>query len=306
MRRALGLTLVELLVAVSIIAIVLVVSLPAVLHSREASRRSQCAANTHQIALACHHYCDANKVYPPGQFLGPYGKGPDSTAWSFLARILTLIEEKSVYSQGGIPRKTLRASKVADKSISLFLCPSDGHRTAGPRYDSGDMKQYLFSVGQTNYKGVSGANWGADESQSWGPKDSGTKWPNIGTNGSYDGLAHGDGMFYRSDYLIRRRPLHVKDGLSKTLMIGEALPSKDHYCSWPYANNAYSTCAIPPNFDEPDPVFWPNAQSFRSAHPGGLHFASADCSVHFINDSIDLQVYRALATIDGHESADVK
>jgi hypothetical protein len=52
-------------------------------------------------------------------------------------------------------------------------------------------------VGQSNYKGVSGANWGVD--QSIGQTAIGTLWPNPGTLRSDDGLAKGDGILWRSD-----------------------------------------------------------------------------------------------------------
>jgi prepilin-type processing-associated H-X9-DG protein len=42
--------------------------------------------------------------------------------------------------------------------------------------------------------------------------------------------------------------------------------------------------------------------NFRSAHPGGGNFCYADSSVHFVNDGIDLAVYRARSTIAGAES----
>ena len=50
-----------------------------------------------------------------------------------------------------------------------------------------------------------------------------------------------------------------------------------------------------------DPKDWPNAQSFRSEHSGGLNFAVADGASRVISASVDLKVYRALATIDGKE-----
>ena len=37
---------------------------------------------------------------------------------------------------------------------------------------------------------------------------------------------------------------------------------------------------------------WPYIYSFRSRHPGGLHFLFCDGSVHFISDSISLTTYR--------------
>jgi prepilin-type processing-associated H-X9-DG protein len=89
-------------------------------------------------------------------------------------------------------------------------------------------------------------------------------------------------------------------------MIGEDVPQLCQWCSWPYANNANGTCAIPPNVKSPYggyyPEFnWENNESFRSNHPGGLQFALADGSVRFISNSIELPVYRGLATINGGE-----
>jgi Protein of unknown function (DUF1559) len=116
-------------------------------------------------------------------------------------------------------------------------------------------------------------------------------------------VSQGDGLFYRR----RLRLEHISDGTSNTLMIGEDVPALDEWCSWPYANNAYGTCAIPPNVKRPDGSFypagdWQNTWSFRSRHPGGVQFACADGSVHFISDNIALPVYRGLATIRGGEA----
>ena len=71
--------------------------------------------------------------------------------------------------------------------------------SVGPRTDAADLGDWaggpvyqpFIPAGQTNYKGVSGANW------AWGDP----QWHNPGTNGSSDGLTYGDGLFYRGDYL---------------------------------------------------------------------------------------------------------
>ena len=303
-RRAAGrsaFTLVELLVVIAIIGVLLAMLLPAVQAAREAARRSACQSNLRQLALAVSGYESANKCFPPGQCAGiKYGFCEDSHAWSWLARILPYIEQSVLYEQGGIPDKTLRDSGVADRQLPEFLCPSDNYSQQGPRIDAGNLPG--FPVGQTNYKGVSGANWGADESQN--TDHIGTLWPNKGTNGSYDGHAHGDGLMWRNDILFKIRARHVTDGLSHTFMIGEDLPEKNCWCSWPYANNAYGTCAIPPNYNEADPIWWPDTHSFRSSHPGGLYFAFADGSVKFIEDSISKEAYRGLATRAGKEVVD--
>ena len=309
-RRAF--TLVELLVVIAIIGILIGLLIPAIQSAREAGRRVSCQSNLRQVALAVTEFHDAIGHFPQGQCDGQFGFGPDGQTWSWMARILPYIEEKSIYQNGAILSKTLSQSGIADSQVRSFLCPSDGYSWRGPRTDAGNLRG--FAVGQANYKGVSGANWGADASQDLGPSSSdpiqpgeggrdyiGTLWPNPGTNGSEDGLENGDGIMWRTDYQHPVQQRDVTDGLSHTFLIGEDLPDKDSWCSWPYANNAYGTCAIPPNFTFQDPNWWPNTQSFRSAHPGGLNFSMANGATRFVSADIDLATYRALATRAGGE-----
>jgi prepilin-type N-terminal cleavage/methylation domain-containing protein/prepilin-type processing-associated H-X9-DG protein len=302
-RRA-AFTLVELLVVLAIIGVLIALLLPAVQKVREAAARAHCSSNLRQIALATHSYCDAHGWFPTDT-LTDYGS--DYPTWSWLARVLPFVEQNNLYAQANIPVNTLYQSRdlVAD-SIKVFFCPSDNADLLGPRSDAADLGEYpggpvippFILAGQTNYKGVSGANW------MWGDP----QWHNPGSNGSWDGLADGDGLFYRGDFLHPKRITDISDGTSNTFMIGEDIPSKNHWCSWPYANNAEGTCAIAPNARRPDgteydPNDWMNVYSFRSRHPNGLQFAYADGSVHFISNTIDLATYRALATIRGGETA---
>jgi prepilin-type N-terminal cleavage/methylation domain-containing protein/prepilin-type processing-associated H-X9-DG protein len=312
-RNRCGLTLLELLVVIAIIGTIVGLLLPAFMRVREAASRASCANNLKQLALAAQLYNDQYERLPPGQ-IGPnqwpvpnqpyYGWGPSSYGWSWLSRILPFIEQGNLFQAGGIPNKTLAQSGIAADRIVLFLCPSDRAYNAPPRTDSGNLEG--FPVGNTNYKGVSGANWGYDSSQNlWFP----TLWKNRGTNGSYDGLNHGDGAMFRTDILSPRWLLDITDGLSNTFLIGEDIPVLNRWCSWPYSTDAYGICAIPPNAMQPngqpfDPYDWYNNHSFRSRHPGGLQFAFADGSVHFVTNAINLNLYRALATIQGGEVVD--
>jgi prepilin-type N-terminal cleavage/methylation domain-containing protein/prepilin-type processing-associated H-X9-DG protein len=301
-RRA-AFTLVELLVVLAIVAVLVGLLLPAVQKVREAAARPNCSSNLKQIATATHSYCDVYGAFPTDTL---YAYGSDAPTWSWLARVLPFLEQNNLYVQGNIPVNTLYQSRdEAADSIKVFFCPSDNADLTSPRSDAADLGRYpggpvippFIQAGGTNYKGVSGANW------MWGDP----RWHNPGSNGSWDGLTHGDGLFYRGDYLSPKRLTDISDGTSNTFMIGEDIPSKNHWCSWPYANNAEGTCAIAPNARRPDgteydPNDWENVYSFRSRHPNGLQFAYADGSVHFISDSIDLATYRAMATIRGGET----
>ena len=307
-----ALTLPELLVSLAIIATLLALIAPAIQKVRESANRAQCRNNLRQVCLAVHHYEATLKRLPHGT-VGPfkpvagqpnYGFGPDSYGWSWLARLLPFVEETNLYEQGGLggfPNKTLRQSGICDRRIPLFLCPSDDAWSAPARLDGGNLDG--FAVGLTNYKGVSGSNWGDDKGEG---KTYNIPYPNKGTNGSYDGLIEGDGAMFRADGPWRFRLQNFTDGLSNTFLLGEDQPSKNRWLSWPYGNGPYGTCAVPPNVKKPDgteynPLFWHYTWSFRSAHLGGLHFAFADGSVRWIRNDIDMSIYRGLATIRGNE-----
>ena len=62
-------TLVELLVVMSIIAVLVALLLPAVNSAREAARRTSCMNNTKQIALATINFQSAYQYFPPTRTL---------------------------------------------------------------------------------------------------------------------------------------------------------------------------------------------------------------------------------------------
>lgn len=294
-----GFTLLELLVVLAIVGVCAGLLLPAVQQVRAAAFRMTCANNLKQLALGVHVYHDAHRLLPCNTLVEGY-YGPDTTAWSWLARILPYIEQDNLSRQANIPRATLRQARAAvETQVRLFLCPSDSFSQVGPRDDAADLGMWNpppIRAGQTNYKGVGGSNW------AWGE----SRWRNVGPSGKIDGHTDGDGLFYRSDYLQRKSLNAVSDGTSNTFMIGEALPDRTKWCSWPYANNAVGTCAIAPNAAAKDgapfdPWDWENTFGFASRHPGGLNFALADGSVRFVGNNIDLATYRALATRSGGE-----
>jgi prepilin-type N-terminal cleavage/methylation domain-containing protein/prepilin-type processing-associated H-X9-DG protein len=298
--RSKGFTLIELLVVMAIIAILIGILLPAVQKVRAAAARAKCQNNLKQLALAVHDYHDTQRGFPINTLPGPWGPyGPHNQSWSWLARLLPHIEQNNLYTQGNIPRATLYQSReVVATMVNTFLCPSDPISGNGPREDAADLGVWnppTIPAAPTNYKGVSGSNWG------WGDP----QWRNRGVNGSWDGYNEGDGLFYRTDWKLRKTLLSIRDGTSNTFMIGEDLVAENHWFAWAYANSATSGCAIPPNVKYPkDDDYtwkWEYSYSFRSKHSGGVQFAYADGSVHFIPDSMDLKIYRAMATIQGGE-----
>ena len=291
-------TLIELLVVIAIIAVLIGLLLPAIQKVREAAARSSCQNNLKQLGVAVHSYHDNAGYLPTSGSPTAYYGANAVNAWSWLSKILPYVEQTALYNSCNIASGATIASAAAYVSTSVkpFQCPSDAN-TALPRTNVNDFP-VGFAVGQTNYKGVAGKNW------AWGSYAIG------GANGG-NGLEAGDGIFYRGDY-ARRLTLQMitnADGLSNTFMIGEDIPTYNLCCAWPYFNSCTGTCAIPPNNamspGQPGyniPWDWRDVYSFRSYHPNGLQFCYGDGSVGFVPQTIDINVYRALATWNGQET----
>lgn len=132
-----GMTLIELMVVVGIIAILFGLLLPAVQSAREASRRMVCTNNLRQLVLASHSYADAWDGFPPGG-VGTRLELHDGNIISLHASLLPHLELNTLYSHVNINLTGLTYELVApgnrtvrDWRVGVFLCPSDPGATAG-------------------------------------------------------------------------------------------------------------------------------------------------------------------------------
>lgn len=310
-----GFTLIELLVVIAIIAILVAILLPAVQQAREAARRSQCKNNLKQLGLALQNYHDTYEVFPINSGFPPWGPH-QSRAISWMTATLPLIEETGLYetidfSEVMIPGwngsdPTVATPKhpntIASQTvITSFLCPSDPSTDVGKLAGRANMPSGE-AFGVTSYKAVNGDNW------AWGTFRNNSP-PGARHQNNGNGLDRGNGWICRNwngngPFLTRIRD--VVDGPSNTLFIGEALAGRCTHTAWYWFNGNTGTTAIPLNHYKINTSIpasqWPNNYSFASQHPGGGNFGMGDGAVKFVSENIDLDLYRAAATIDGRET----
>ncbi len=316
-----GFTLIELLVVIAIIGILIALLLPAVQVVRETARKIQCGKNVDQLCLALQNYHNLQRMYPinwgvisgqpdPATVIPPSLNPPVSTkGFGWMTMILPMIEEEALYrliefeQPYGHPNNLI----AANKSVAAFHCPSDAHE--------GILDNLVLCSGVTNYKAVTGANWPGTSSGQFRYRLSDAGFGGRNAT-SFNGLDYPTGWCGRGGsgpgVVPPGRPVttavhQVRDGTSHTLAIGESLAQWCAWSTWFHLEGSLATCAIPPNWKRAGvsaddlAVVWQDSMSFRSAHSGGVNFGFLDGHVKFLNQDIDLAVYRAMGTIAGGE-----
>jgi prepilin-type processing-associated H-X9-DG protein len=219
--------------------------------------------------------------------------------------VLPQLEELALYEAIAPFEDGAVTSLVAQETnVPVFICPS-----------SANAPKMSDFVAVANYAGVSGA----------GRNGGVRKMPAPGTCGD----VFTDGVFYPDSYT---RMKDVTDGSSQTLAVGErryflepwvegswwkGRAAPDHLVQTLCSASAKNVFA-PINADRSVYGCWRldrecpegaeknllrNFLFFGSEHPGGAHFLLVDGSVQFLLESMDLDVYWALATRNGAETS---
>jgi prepilin-type N-terminal cleavage/methylation domain-containing protein len=128
-------TLVELLVVIAIIGLLVGLLLPAVQAAREAARRMSCSNNLRQLALALHNYHSVVGRLPASTILNLDGSAnSNNLAWGVHGRILPFIEQGNLYDQVDLTQAWDFQAAINNLRVPVFSCPSDpgAHRVRDP------------------------------------------------------------------------------------------------------------------------------------------------------------------------------
>ncbi len=170
-----------------------------------------------------------------------------------------------------------------------LACPSD---TSGEQLLDQQPQWNGILVAPTSYRGVMGSNQMARATASF---------PTISPFQDYcnDGRMRCNGLIWRNSSLYPVRIRQVTHGLSKTMMVGEDMPSHNYHTMWSFANGDSSSTFAPLNYSlrDPLPEEWWDVRGFRSLHPSGANFAFGDGHVEFVQEDIEFELYKEMSTI---------
>jgi prepilin-type N-terminal cleavage/methylation domain-containing protein len=323
-RRRSGFTLVELLVVIAIIGVLIALLMPAVQMAREAARRSSCSNNLRQLGTALHNHHAAKDRLPYWSYRSPQG-----FTFSSHAQLLPYIEQEqgSELIQFEYNTSAVENDAARNLYVATFLCPSDSDEMPLPPLLGGRNNYYVNGGTGIN----NGAPGSSGDPMSTLPKPDGPFIPDTALNFKdiQDGLSHtammsekclGDGSnaiaTLESDTFrpgtYPNTPDEARDQCMALLTPLSNPQWKDLLkqgvsevgAPWirPYHSITRYWHVLRPN--EPS-CMWPPGRISTTAgsrHGDGVNMLLCDNAVRFVDEQIDLVVWRAIGTRNGKET----
>lgn len=315
-RRRTGLTLVELLVAITVVAGLVGLLLPAVQAAREAARASGCMSHVRQLALAVAMHVDARRTLPQARNDGVagvdiFGATPGPT-WLWTIRPFLEATPRGEWPHDELYEQQPEA--IRQQVEPLFLCPS--RRSAATAISETSVGPPRLAPCGCILPGVVVLG-GAVSDYAGNQGD-------LANAGDFWKGGHGTGTIVGTKVTAEsHRPLDqirlrdIQDGLSATLLIGEAHVRQEHLLRLPDTGPAYDGSQFQfisrvggPGVgigagptDDGGGTGW---MAFGSWHPSGCQIAFADGRVGRLTTDLAPEILGSLCNrADGIRRADL-
>ena len=304
-----GFTLVELLVAITIIGVLIGMALPAVQAMRELARRSTCQQNMIQIGFGLAAYHGRQLHYPVGTLnpTGPIRSIPTGYHHNWISGLLPHIDaqivadhidtQQSVYATANDPVRFLK--------LPLLMCPSAGvvqpystcyagiHHSSESPIDEDNDGVFVMNRPTSNDDITDGLSYTLFVAEKIGSPKFDLGWIS-GTRSSLRNAGHA------INSLTGNLPLRQRPKIASTNDLGFQMDAVG-FMELDEANEAESAVAEvaepkPATSDESgDPDFPLFVGGIQSHHPGGAYTLSGGGEVSFRSDSTDLKVLKQMA-----------
>ncbi len=319
-----GFTITELLVVISIIAILAGLLIPAVNAARESARKTTCANNVRNIGLAVLNFETRYQKFPPAATASP--------KHSVFVYLLPFFEEGALYNKLDIQKDWDSSANVnweQDFSLGgLLICPS-APETRTRVLGGEERTEHISQLQVSDYAPVSSlrADSGQPSHQYNGLQihplrqllDAGKIKTNVRGNLGSPVPPRWQGLLQVSETLKSAaiRNADVRDGLSTTMLFFEAAGRPEHNANHrrvqirnpgdepaePITSFRWAGTAIPVTIHaycrEGSMMNCENSDELYSFHNGGSNIAFADGSMHFIREDIDPETFVSLYTMAG-------
>ena len=283
-------SLIEVVVAVSVVAVMMSIVIPAVIAARGSARRSTCQNKVRQLGVAMAAFETSHRHFPSGKTT--VSRTQNQFSWT--AQLLPFLEQKPLWTQLKEAGDTLADDGQPAVGMAVLLsavqCPSD---PATSRLQRSSKRNGTY-VALSDYLGVAGRNH----------------------------LTQDGAFFLNSKTTIGA----IRDGLSNTLFAGERPPSSDNnFGAWFTGLGQDGTGSLdlflgveelnsrrvtplsefspgPYHFRRGTPQALESVFHFWSHHSGGANFLFGDGSVRMLSYETSTEVMREMATTSRQEA----